>query len=99
MLALAVVGLLVSAPAAWAHAQLLGTSPTSGSTVPTQPNEVIFEFNQNVGGTLGAVRVYDAQGNEVDNLDVSHPDGNEHWMGVGAEAAPAGWRPTPAPTG
>ncbi len=83
MLALAAVGLLVSAPAASAHAQLLGTSPTSGSTVPTQPTEVIFEFNQNVGGTLGAVRVYDAQGNEVDNLDVSHPDGNEHWMGVG----------------
>ena len=44
---------------------------------------MIFEFNQNVGGTLGAVRVYDAQGNEVDDLDVSHPDGNEHWMGVG----------------
>jgi copper transport protein len=50
-----------------------------------QPNEVIFEFNQNVGGTLGAVRVYDAQGNEVDNLDISHPKGNEHWMGVGLE--------------
>ena len=82
-LALAVVGLLASAPAAWAHAQLLGTSPVSGSTVPVQPKEVIFEFNQDVGGTLGAVRVYDAQGNEVDDLNVSHPDGNEHWMGVG----------------
>ena len=44
---------------------------------------MIFEFNQTVGGTLGAVRVYDAQGNEVDDLDVSHPDGDEHWMGVG----------------
>ena len=29
------------------------------------------------------MRVYNAQGDEVDNLDVSHPDGNEHWMGVG----------------
>jgi copper transport protein len=83
VLALAAIGLLVSAPTASAHAQLLGTSPESGSTVRLQPNEVIFEFNQNVGGTLGAVRVYDGQGNEVDNLDVSHPDGNEHWMGVG----------------
>ena len=72
-----------SAPAAWAHAQLLGTSPASGATVQVQPQEVIFEFNQDVGGTLGAVRVYDAQGDEVDDLDVSHPDGNEHWMGVG----------------
>ena len=48
-----------------------------------EPSEVTFEFDQNVGGTLGAVRVYDSQGSEVDDLDVSHPDGNEHWMGVG----------------
>ncbi len=74
---------LVSAAGALAHAQLLGTSPASGSTVHTQPPEVIFQFNQNVGGTAGAVRVYNAQGDEVDDLDVSHPDGNEHWMGVG----------------
>ena len=77
------VGLLCGAPAALAHTQLLGTSPASGSTVAAQPAEVIFEYNQSVGGTLGAVRVYDAQGAEVDNLDVSHPGGNEHWMGVG----------------
>jgi copper transport protein len=85
-LTVALAGVLASAPAAWAHAQLLGTSPLSGSTVKVQPPEVIFEFNQDVGGTLGAVRVYDAQGNEVDNLNVSHPDGNEHWMGVGLKA-------------
>jgi copper transport protein len=66
-----------------AHAQLLGTSPPPGSTVARQPTEVIFEFNQPVGGTLGAVRVYDAQGNEVDDLDVSHPQGRQQWMGVG----------------
>ncbi len=83
VLVLALLGLLLSSPDALAHAQLLGTSPVSGATVPRQPDEVIFEFNQNVGGTLGAVRVYNAQGEEVDNLAVSHPDGNEHWMGVG----------------
>lgn len=75
-------GLFGSATAS-AHAQLLETSPISGSTVPTQPRDVIFKFNQNVGGTLGAVRVYNAQGDEVDDLDVTHPNGNEHWMGVG----------------
>jgi copper transport protein len=86
MLALTVAALLGSAPTAWAHAQLLGTSPVSGTTVKVQPQEVIFEFNQDVGGTLGAVRVYDAQGNEVDDLNVTHPDGNEHWMGVGLKS-------------
>jgi copper transport protein len=74
---------LLAPPAAFAHAQLLGSSPAAGSTVRVQPREVIFEFNQGVGGTLGAVRVYDAQGNEVDDLSVSHPYGNERWMGVG----------------
>jgi copper transport protein len=71
------------APAASAHAQLRGTSPESGSTVATQPAAVIFRFNEAVGGTLGAVRVYDARGNEVDNLRVAHPTGHEHWLGVG----------------
>jgi copper transport protein len=83
---LALLGVLVSAPAAWAHAQLLDASPASGATVKVQPKEVIFEFNQDVGGTLGAVRVYDARGDEVDDLNVSHPEGNEHWMGVGLKA-------------
>ncbi len=79
----ACLGALATPAAAFAHAQLLGTSPESGSTVPTQPQEVIFKYNQNVGGTLGAVRVYNAKGDEVDNLEVSHPEGQEHWMGVG----------------
>ena len=83
--------LLLSAAGALAHAQLLGTSPSSGSTLQTQPKQVIFEFNQDVGGTFGAVRVYDSQGTEVDNLEVTHPDGNEHWMGVGLKPGlPAG---------
>jgi copper transport protein len=84
--ALALLAVLVSAPAAWAHAQLLDTSPASGATVALQPKEVIFEFNQDVGGTLGAVRVYNARGDEVDDLNVSHPGGDEHWMGVGLKA-------------
>lgn len=82
-LTLAGVLLLAGASSAFAHAQLLGTTPQSGSTIVKQPAEVIFEFNQAVGGTLGAVRVYDAQGNEVDDLDVTHSAGHQHWMGVG----------------
>jgi copper transport protein len=85
-LALGALLALVWAASAAAHAQLLETTPASGATLPAQPAEVIFKFNQAVGGTLGAVRVYDARGNEVDNLDVSHPEGQERWMGVGLKA-------------
>jgi copper transport protein len=83
VLTLAICAALFAAPRALAHAQLLGTSPAAGATVPVQPAEVIFEFNQSVGGTLGAVRVYDARGSEVDDLAISHPQGHERWMGVG----------------
>ncbi len=81
------LGVIAMTPAAaLAHAQLLGTQPVSGTTLRSTPREVIFEFNQSVGGTAGAVRVYDAAGKQVDSGNVSHPDGNEHWMGVGLPA-------------
>jgi copper transport protein len=83
---LACAALLSTAPAALAHAQLLGTSPASGATLAVQPKLVVFKFGENVGGTLGAVRVYDAAGNEVDDASVSHPGGNAHAIAVGLRA-------------
>jgi copper transport protein len=75
------------APAvASAHALLLGTQPQSLSTVKTSPREVIFEFNQAVGFTLGAVAVYNGTGSQVDNGVLSHPGGHEDWVGVGLPA-------------
>ena len=67
--ALAGAALLIAAPSALAHAQLLGTSPASG-TVATQPAEVTFK-----SPGRGDVRVLD-----VSLLDVSHPEGHGHWM-------------------
>jgi len=84
--ATALCAFAIAPAAASAHAVLLATQPVTGTTVRSTPREVIFEFNQAVGGTLGAVRVYDGTGGEVDDGDVSHPDGNEHWMGVGLPA-------------
>ena len=82
---------LAAAGSALAHAQLVTTVPAAGATVNAQPSQVIFEFNEAVGGTLGAVRVYDARGNEVDNLAAGHPGGRQSWMGVGLKPhLPAG---------
>jgi copper transport protein len=78
------LGLALAAPAAaLAHAQLLGTVPQAGLTVARQPPLVIFEYNESVGFTLGAVRVYNAAGDEVDNSDVVHPGGVGSKLGVG----------------
>jgi copper transport protein len=79
------VAALVWAPAALAHARLVGTTPETGSTVRRQPTEVTFKYDQPVGGTEGAVRVYDSEGEEVDDGDVSHPGGRQSWLGVGLE--------------
>jgi copper transport protein len=76
---------LTWAPAALAHARLEGTVPETGSTVAKQPSEVIFQFDQPVSGTDGAVRVYDSEGKEVDDGDVEHPGGRGPWLGVGLE--------------
>jgi copper transport protein len=81
------LGAAALAPAAAsAHAILVGTRPVTGTTVKATPREVVFEFNQAVGGTLGAVRVYNGVGTEVDDGAISHPDGKESWMGVGLPA-------------
>jgi copper transport protein len=77
---------LIGAPAALAHARLVGTSPETGSTVKKQPAEVIFKFDQPVGGDEGAVRVYDAAGEQVDDGTVEHPGGKQSWLGVGLQA-------------
>lgn len=42
-----------------------------------------FRFEEPVGGTLGAVRVYDARGREVDDRTVAHPRGDPRALGVG----------------
>jgi copper transport protein len=85
-IAIAVCALAAAPAVASAHAVLLTTAPQSLSTVKSAPREVIFEFNQAVGFTLGAAAVYNGTGAEVDNGVISHPDGNEHWVGVGLPA-------------
>jgi copper transport protein len=79
--ALVVVTLLAPAVAS-AHARLEGTSPPQGATVKAEPGAVIFSFDEPVEGSFGAVRVYDAAGNRVDQGDAFHPNGEGPKLGV-----------------
>ncbi len=75
--------LALLAPAdAFAHAQLEGTVPERGAVVKHEPPAVIFRFDQPVEGNFGAVRVYDANGNRVDEGDAFHPNGEGPRIGV-----------------
>jgi copper transport protein len=73
---------LLAPAAASAHARLEGTNPPEGAVVKAEPSAVIFEFDEPVEGNFGAVRVYDAGGERVDEGDAFHPDGEGPKLGV-----------------
>jgi copper transport protein len=73
---------LVAPAVASAHARLEGTEPPEGAVVKAEPSAVIFEFDEPVEGNFGAVRVYDAAGERVDEGDAFHPGGEGPKLGV-----------------
>src|SRR5580692_4985919 len=81
-LAVLVALVLLAPAAASAHARLEGTSPPEGAVVKAEPSAVIFEFDEPVEGNFGAVRVYDAAGERVDEGDAFHPGGEGPKLGV-----------------
>ncbi len=81
LLAVSAIGASIPA-AASAHAILETTSPQRGAVVPREPAAVIFGFDEPVEGNFGAVKVYDSKGNEVDQSDAFHPNGNGPQLGV-----------------
>jgi copper transport protein len=79
----ALTALSVAAASAQAHAQLEGTSPTRGTVLKTQPKAVVFRFGESVEGNFGAVRVFNANGQRVDDGKVVHPGGRGSQVAVG----------------
>ncbi|WP_328731905.1 copper resistance protein CopC [Streptomyces caniferus] len=62
LLTLIAAALLLSAPAASAHATLLLTTPQAGSSVAQAPDTLTLTFNEPVNTTTHAVRLTDVQG-------------------------------------
>ena len=68
------VGLAVGvAPAAFAHATLLETTPSNDAVVEESPDRVVLRFDEAVESALGAVRVYDGEGRQVDAGEIERP--------------------------
>jgi copper transport protein len=57
-----------------AHAELESTTPERGAVLRAAPERVVFRFSEPVEGSFGAVRVFDAAGERVDEGDAYHPD-------------------------
>jgi copper transport protein len=79
---LAAVLVAAMATPAFAHATLEETSPAAGQVLDTAPKEVTLKFSESVEASLGAIRVYDSRGGQIDIGDVSHPGGSQSQVGA-----------------
>jgi copper transport protein len=77
VLAGAAVLVALAATPAFAHATLEETSPTPGQVLDAPPKEITLGFNERVEAALGAIRVYDSGGDQLDIDEVSHPGGDQ----------------------
>lgn len=67
---------------------LIGTQPGNDAVVQESPAEVVLEFNEPVDTSLGSLRVFDGQGQQVDGGEVTQPVATEVAVGIGDELAP-----------
>ncbi|MCU1400696.1 MAG: uncharacterized protein JWN62_3805, partial [Acidimicrobiales bacterium] len=73
----ALLALLALPSVAFAHAELLSTSPSAGAVLDASPGDVTLNFNEPVEISLGAVRLFDGGGNSVDVPIARHPSGDD----------------------
>lgn len=88
MLIVALVATGTFSPNAHAHSVLIGTQPGNDAVVQESPAEVVLEFNEPVDTSLGSLRVYDGQGQQVDSGDVSQPVATEVAVGLESDLRP-----------
>ncbi len=83
-------------PSALAHAVLIATQPGNDVVVPKSPAQVTLEFDEPVDVSLGSLRVFDGDGKQVDDGNVSQPLDGEVAVGLAPDLAPGtytvGWR-------
>ncbi|MDP2712992.1 MAG: copper resistance protein CopC [Solirubrobacteraceae bacterium] len=77
------IALLLVPAAASAHAVLVETVPQRGATLREQPREVVLRFNERVEARFGALRVFDARAERVDDGRVVQPGGSGSRLAVG----------------
>jgi copper transport protein len=86
LLAALCLAALASPQGASAHAVLTSTSPERGAQLDGAPQRVTFRFDERVEAGFGAVRVFDARGERVDEGDLVRPGGDSDAVGVALRA-------------
>jgi copper transport protein len=80
-LAAALAWAAAAAPAG-AHAVVEATTPDRGAALDAAPGQVVLRFSEAVEVEFGAVRVYDAAGEEVQDGAAFHPEGDGRAVAV-----------------
>ena len=74
------------ASAAFAHAELLRSSPRDGQVVERSPRVVVLTFDEGIEAAFVRLRVQDAGGRRVDRGEPYHPGGREDRLAVELES-------------
>jgi copper transport protein len=77
-LVVAVASLLVLARPASAHASLQTTDPANGAVLTDPPPQIVLGFDESVDIALGAIRLYEGNGHEIDVGPSHHQGDNAH---------------------
>ncbi len=78
----AILVVLVLPGSASAHAVFESSSPTRGQFLGQAPKQVTFEFNEPVEASFGAVRVFNADADQVQAGEDFRPGADDHRIGV-----------------
>lgn len=81
----AVLACLILPGSALAHAVLESSSPNRGAVLKQSPERVTFEFNEPVEASLGAVRVFDTEANEVQSGEIQRLGESGTEIAIGLE--------------
>ena len=70
--------IILAAPNAFAHAVLLGSTPGAEQVLDAGPDEVVLNFNENVGPIF--FKVLDSSGNEIATVGEIRVEGNDVFL-------------------
>jgi methionine-rich copper-binding protein CopC len=90
VLALAALWLTVWCAPAVAHARLLQETPASGASLEEPPEQVRLRFNEPVDAEFDPLKVYDAEGDRVDEDDARIDSDDARILLAGLEDLPEG---------
>jgi copper transport protein len=78
----ALAALSVAAAPAHAHALLEGTTPERAAAAGKPPGQVVLRFSEPVEIAFGAVRVFGADGKQVQHGEPFHPGGRDDQVAI-----------------